>query len=215
MRLVVAFAALVAALPILARANPILPPNLSGAPLSTVESAAPFTFTVTASNPNGVPATLLDLRLRIPANNSTGGDPTDRVVGGGAGARGTCTPLPHNLGPKRFPGVPGDSCTGKFSLLTDQDNIPENMDSGTSTVIATGMFADPSSPTGIVSNSVHFTITVKDIPEPASLALLSLAVLGLIGCSRLSRPRIRPPDPEPPLGTLSGGNQQKVALASG
>jgi hypothetical protein len=215
MRLVVAFAALVATLPILARANPILPPNLSGAPLSTVESAAPFTFTVTASNPNGVPATLLDLRLRIPAKNSTGGDPTDRVIGGGAGAGGTCTPLPHNLGPKGFPGVPGDSCTGKFSLLTDQDNIPENMDSGTSTVIATGIFADPSSPTGIVSNSVNFTITVKDIPEPASLALLSLAVLGLIGCSRLSRPRIRPPDPEPPLGTLSGGNQQKVALASG
>jgi ribose transport system ATP-binding protein len=34
-----------------------------------------------------------------------------------------------------------------------------------------------------------------------------------IARAHVERLRIRPPDPERPLGTLSGGNQQKVALA--
>ncbi len=59
---------------------------------------------------------------------------------------------------------------------------------------------------------VYKNITISMLERIGRLVLRPLAERA-IARTQIERLRIRPPDPERPLGTLSGGNQQKVALA--
>ncbi len=143
---------------------------------ATVQEGAvlPLTFTVTNPVANGG----VTLNFLAVANVPSGDDLTDTVMKTNQG--GNCASGLMLAG--------GANCAITMLLTTDADGIPENSDTGMSTITVSAA----SMATG--RTDVPFLVKVLDVPEPSSLALLGTGLLVAIGTSvRARRARGSPP----------------------
>lgn len=136
---------------------------------ATIQEGAVLPLTFTVTNPPANAAVTLNF-LAV-ANVPSGRDPTDTVIKTNQG--GNCASGLMLAG--------GANCAITLLLTTDADGIPENSDSGMSTITVSAA----SMATG--RTDVPFLVQVLDVPEPSSLALLGTGLLAAIGASVRAR----------------------------